>query len=379
MTIRDRINNMALKELETLIDIPSESGNEQEIIKYLENRFALMGFRTEHQEVMGGRYNLLVNPVESPLIITAHVDTVSHDVEGEECLRRVDGNIVYGRGAVDIKGGITSIIVAMELLREEGFEGRDLPFTLAFTVDEEKEGRGSQVLAAHFKNSRGAIILEPTELTLGVAQAGSIELFLNFYGRPSHGGEINRGDNAIKRAMNFFQELERLPVLQEEDELVGKAGYNIQWIGGGEKDILIVPAYCQSVVDIHILPRQDIDEVKEVIEQLIEQFGDLDAEYLDLSPSFFLSREESVIKLMQEAGEATLNTTLPFTGVRSWTDAEPLFAEGIPPVIFGPGELSVGHTPFEHVDIEEVVSAGYILAESVRKASMVSEPYRITP
>lgn len=371
MKIRDRLYNLALKELETLIDMPSESGDELEVLKYLEERFNYMGLSTEHQEVLGGRYNLLVNPVESPLIITAHVDTVPEEVEGEKCLRRVDGDIVYGRGAVDMKGGITSTIVAMELLMEEGALEGDLPFTLAFTVDEEKEGRGSQVLAASYKNSRGAIVLEPTDLMLGVAQAGSIELFLNFYGRPSHGGELYRGDNAIKRAMKFFYELEKLPVLQNEDELVGSAGFNVQWIKGGEKDILIVPAYCQAVVDVHILPRQDIEEVKEDVEQLIEQFGDVDAEYLDLSPSFFLSREEAVVKLMQNAGLASSGSEPGFKGVRSWTDAQPLFSEGIPPVIFGPGDLSVAHTPFEHVSLEEIVSAGHILAETVRKASFV--------
>ncbi len=368
--MREKIFDRAQRELEALLNISSETGNEYEILRYLEDRFRFMGLQVERQPVLQDRYNLLVNHQPDSLLITAHVDTVPEVIEGQRCARYHDGDLVFGRGAVDVKGSIAASIVAVEqFLLEEDIQ--ETPsFSLAFTVDEERGGKGAEMLAAYL-DARAAVVLEPTELQLGVAQSGSLEAQLTVYGSPAHGGEFDMGENAIKRAVEFLESLGRLPFLLERDDLVGPAGFNLQWLRGGQKNALVVPLKCQAVIDFRILPHQDVKTIQGMLEEFADDFGRVEVKYLDVSPSFNISLEEPVVQLFREAGQAALGDDIPLVGIRSWTDAQPLYSAGITPVIFGPGKLAVAHTPYEFVDLKEVVSASRILAETMRRTSMV--------
>lgn len=365
----EKLFNLAQRELETLLNIPSETGTEYEILRYLEDRFRFMGLDVERQPVLQDRYNLLVNHRPDSLLITAHVDTVPEVIEGQRCVRSRDGDLVFGRGAVDVKGSIAATIAAVEQFLEEDIQ--EAPsFSLAFTVDEERGGKGAEILAASLE-SKAAVVLEPTDLQLGIAQAGSMESLVTVYGSPAHGGEFGMGENAIRRALKFLEEMETLPFLLESDEFVGPAGFNLQWLRGGQKNALVVPLKCEAVVDFRILPHQDVNELRLVLEQFAERFGRAEVKYLDISPSFSISEDDPVVHLFREAGQAAVGNDIPLAGIRSWTDAQPLYSAGVTPVIFGPGSLSVAHTPYEVIDLKDVVTASRILAETMKRVSLV--------
>lgn len=356
-----------LNELETLVDINSESGKEHELLRYLDDRFQGMGLETTYQPVIQDRYNLVVNPQENTLLITGHVDTVPEVLENRKCYRYTKDDLVYGRGAADTKGGIAALIIAIETFLQENSTGKEeLPFTLAFTVDEENEGTGAEVLAENI-NCRSAIVLEPTDLKVATAQAGSVELYLDVFGEPAHGGKWDEAESAVKRTIKIINQMENLPFVNEYDELLGPGGYNLQWLKGGQKHALIVPSRCEAVIDFRVLGHQDVEEIMDVLETYLGNFELVDLEFQEYSPSFSISPEEPVVNLLKDSAATALGQEISHCGFKSWTDAQPLYEAGVTSVIFGPGSLNLSHTPHEHISVHEVFSATLILTETVRR------------
>src|SRR5262245_16706663 len=113
-----------------LIDIESITGNEGPVGEVLYKELSRMGYQARKMQVEGLRLNLMATPPEQPhpaIFFSTHMDTVPPFIPSSE-----DATRVYGRGACDAKGIITSQIAAATRLREEGiFVG------LLFLVGEE--------------------------------------------------------------------------------------------------------------------------------------------------------------------------------------------------------------------------------------------------
>ncbi|MDH7578998.1 MAG: M20/M25/M40 family metallo-hydrolase [Bacillota bacterium] len=363
--VKDKIDLLQLQEtLLRLIEIPSESGAEEPLLQYLEKRLARLDLPLVRQDVAPGRSNLVLNPLPEPaLLLDAHADTVPVVIEGRPCLTRVEGRRIFGRGSADVKGGIAALIFALELLKETGGDLSNWPVTVVFTVDEEQDAIGSAGAAASFRPAE-VIALEPTGLAICPAQAGSITASIKLTGHPAHGSEMETGTNAIQQAIELLSELKELPFLRAEHPVLGKNNFNIQKINGGTTE-LVVPQFCELKIDFRILPEQEIQEIAQELALFLTARG---AEYtfLDFSPPFEFESDLPVIKRLQEGARAVLGRHLDLSGFRSWSDAENFTETGVPAIVFGPGNLAVSHTPFEHVDLEEVRLAAHILAALFR-------------
>jgi acetylornithine deacetylase/succinyl-diaminopimelate desuccinylase len=355
------------EELSRLVAIRSESGYEQGILAYLEERLQALGFPPFRQNVLGDRFNLIWTPHPRPkILLSAHVDTVPTFGHPELYSPRIEKGRLYGRGSVDTKAGIASILIALELAREKGMEAPNC--AVAFTVDEEQEGLGSKILPEAVW-AEGAVVLEPTELMICPAEAGSIEVRIEIIGTQAHGGNFEAGENPIIKAVSLIQAFEGLSFIQGYHPLVGKGGFNIMEIKGGG-NALIVPERCELFMDFRILPGQD---VKEVMGELIRLFEreKVKAEFVDVDPPFELKEEEPVVRLMKQAYRRALGEEPRIGGIRSWTDAGYLVSGGIPSVVFGPGELAVAHTPWENVELSEVIAATKVLYHVIEEVSNI--------
>lgn len=370
---RDRLAFVAGKELQRLLEISSVSGEEREMLAYLEKRCRAMGLHTRHQPVAGAGHNLLVNPLPEPgLIITAHTDTVPEVINGNGCRYEIVGERYYGRGAADAKGGIAALLAAMHELFEKGDLGtKDLPpVTFAFTVDEEQEGRGSEELAR--LGGSAAVVIEPTDLKVCIAQSGSVTVHLRVYGRSAHGGEYECGENAVFRAIELLDRLKRLPALNRQHPLIGEGGYNLQMIKGGGTE-MAVPGQCELILDFRVLPGQEPEEVQNAVDNLLSEYGGVESKWVDVSGSYEIDKDEPVVSLMRACFREALGEEPCLGGIRSWTDGENLFCSGKRPVVFGPGNLPVSHTEEEYIELPEVVKAAGVLACLITGARWLKE------
>lgn len=352
-------------ELSRLVAIKSESGKEHEVLTYLEHRLESLGFLPFRQKVVEDRYNLIWTPHSHPKVLfSAHVDTVPDFGHPDLYFPRIEEGRLYGRGSVDTKAGIAAIILALEIARERGIKVNDC--AVAFTVDEEQEGLGSKVLPEAIR-ADGAIVFEPTELMVCTAEAGSIEVRIEIIGTQAHGGDFEAGDNSIIKAISLIEAFKDLSFIKGYHPLIGRGGFNIMEIKGGG-NALLVPQRCELSVDLRILPGQDVEGAKEELTRLFEREG-VNVEFVDLDPPFELKKDEPIVRLIERAYEKALGEEPSIAGIKSWTDAGHLVSSGIPSVVFGPGKLAVAHTPWEHVELNEVVAATKVIYHIIEEVS----------
>src|SRR5919112_3205810 len=124
-----------------LIDIPSVSGEELEVGRFLASYLEGLGYRVELQEVEAGRSNVLATTgARARVVLSTHMDTVPPFIASGE-----DETHIEGRGACDAKGIIAAQVEACERLRAGGFR----EVGLLFTVDEELGSLGARAANGH--------------------------------------------------------------------------------------------------------------------------------------------------------------------------------------------------------------------------------------
>src|ERR1700722_14584867 len=167
------------KLLSTLLRIPSPSGEEAPVLRFLEAYLVQHGVNVERQQVRKGRYNLIAygrGHHQPSVLLNTHVDTVpAAGTAGLVPHRR--GTFLYGRGACDAKGSVVAILLAFIAIRKLGGP-EHIPVDLCFTVGEESTGDGSERYAQDCQKHVWAIVGEPTSLSIVNCHAGFVELAL---------------------------------------------------------------------------------------------------------------------------------------------------------------------------------------------------------
>ncbi|MEN2996084.1 MAG: M20/M25/M40 family metallo-hydrolase [Acetomicrobium sp.] len=82
--------------------------------------------------------------------------------------------------------------------------------------------------------------------------------------------------------------------------------------------------------------------------------------------------EVPIARKLKEVASAKLGLSLQTGAFKSWSDAEPYVTAGIPAIVFGPGKLSISHTPFEHISLGEMDVASRILTAFLASLTDIS-------
>jgi len=104
------------------------------------------------------------------LLLCAHVDTVNVEGMTDPHAPRVDGDLLYGRGAYDMKAGVAAALIAAREAARLGLAG---DVVVAAVADEEHASLGVQE-ALRALHADAAIVTEPTELEIAVAHKGFV-------------------------------------------------------------------------------------------------------------------------------------------------------------------------------------------------------------
>ncbi|MFN2456239.1 MAG: M20/M25/M40 family metallo-hydrolase [Pyrinomonadaceae bacterium] len=310
-----------------LIDIPSMTGEENEVGVFLSSYLQDLGYKVERQKVADDRFNVIATTAVSPRVVfSTHMDTVPPYIVSSEDEKRI-----YGRGACDAKGIIAAQIHAAERLRSQGVN----EIGLLFTVDEETGSLGAQV-ANKNKPSRPPEYLingEPTDNKLARATKGSLRLTLKTSGRASHSAYPEQGNSAIEKLLDTLARVRKSE--WPRDEILGETTCNIGLISGGTR-ANVVPASAQAVLQLRLV--SDAGPVKAILETAIE--GRAEVEYLS---------EHDPVQLLTVDG-------LEQCVVRFTTDI-PYLSQWGTPLLLGPGSILNAHTDHEFVDKGELTEA----------------------
>lgn len=336
----------------TLISIPSPTGKEMTILSWLSRYIKGMGLNIMWQKVDGERSNLLAWRGCPSLLIATHIDTVPAWGHPHAFSPKIERNKIYGRGAIDTKGQISALLLAIKMTQT--------PCAIALFVDEELEAKGSELFYIPKEmDIKEAIVLEPTGLNLAATEAGSIEVFLRIEGKSAHGAVPCKGKNAIETFCEFYRDLKQLPFLQYTHPLFSNVDVNIGRISGGI-DCQLVAEGCEAEIDIPVLPGIDIDEAMDQITQLLGDYK-IYFEVKSKDAPWEVLPHELAVKGLESCIDKVLKRRPSYIGMPAWTDASNLIKKGIPTIVFGAGDLALAHTKEEHADLDELLNLSLIL------------------
>lgn len=362
---------------------------EQAVAEYIAQYLRNIGIETHMEEVVPGRPNV-IGIIDSgkpgkTLLFEGHTDVVTegnrdawkYDPFGAEI---INGRM-YGRGTNDTKGNLACMITACQslLLDQETFTGKII---LCIPCDEE----GMMLGIKHFIKQGwadgvdGAIICEPEENQVCIAQRGAIRLRVDIYGKMAHGAISWSGVNPNWRMARFITEMEKLE--KEEQLRLGEDPF-LKWPTitptilrapvKGDAQINVIPDHCMTTLDIRTVPAQDHDELLAKIEAIIERMKAEDPDFkveltvLDNRPATATEKDEPVVQAIYQAVKEVLEIEPRYNGVPGATDGTFLHVHGVPIVTIGAGDREIPHQIDEYVDIEELAETTAIY----RKAALL--------
>ena len=321
-----------------LIDIPSPSGEEGEVGRFLAAHLGALGYAVESQEVAEGRANVIATTGARPrVVLSTHMDTVPPSIASSE-----DEEFIRGRGACDAKGIIAAQIAASERLRAEGFK----EVGLLFTVDEELGSIGARAANEHAlaRDCEFLINGEPTGNKLAVGSKGSLRVRLACEGRAAHSAYPEHGDSAIEKLLDVLADVRACA--WPADEFFGETTCNVGTVAGGTRPN-VIPAEAEAVLQLRLVTESG--EVKKILERAIA--GRARVEYLSVAEPVRMRAVEGF-----ESEVVRFTTDIPY--LTNW---------GVP-LLLGPGSILDAHTAHEKVskrELEESVELYVRLARSL--------------
>ncbi len=353
------------------LDSINPPGQEHAVADVLAARARAWGLEVQIQPVADGRPNVLVRlpgAGQAPtLLYCGHLDTVPPGEvpweHGPLSGDLVDG-LLWGRGASDMKGGLTTMLVAMAALRQANVR---LPgdLVLAAVVGEEVDCAGSRhYLARGGMNGVGWLVVsEPTDLDLVVAHRGALWLEASTIGKTAHGSMPHLGVNAILHMMELIARLRGWEHPWQPHLLLEPPTLSVNTIAGGIKTN-VIPDVCRTTIDIRTLPGQDHAEVLRGLDNLADQLSasvpDFRAQFrvLNDQPPVQTPIDDPLIQAAQRASGIAFGGERPVRGATYYTDASVLQPPtGVPTLIMGPGDDKLAHQPNEFVSVQALSAA----------------------
>ncbi len=332
----------------------------------IEAHFKKHGVACHIDQWAGNRANVMAH-IQSTgrrpaLLFVCHLDVVGPGQEPWKYppfeAREANGKI-YGRGAVDMKGGTASAVAA---ICETVASGAELQGDIVFaaTAGEETDGAGITRFmqeSGRLPKPGGVIIPEPTDFAVITAHRGLLWLEITTKGKAVHSSMPQHGVNAIMSMRRVLDELEHYEVAFDPHPLLGACSVSVNTIRGGEA-MNIVPDSCSIGIDIRTLPRQNLDAIRHDLERLLAKIR-ADAPHFDghVSTDRAVEAMETdpeceFVKAFCEAVDVDLTNAVGFT-----TDGPHLVPLGAPIVIYGPGKPGLCHQVDEHIALGDMETA----------------------
>jgi acetylornithine deacetylase len=368
----------------------SITGNEANFVAYLERQIRALGLSdVATAEFLPGRPNVWGKRkgtgTGKRLLFIGHTDTVH--VEGwrehwagtareDPFGAAVIDGAVWGRGAGDLKAGISASLAALSLLDRAGVRlAGDISF--AFVGDEESGQPGTgisagikdfveRIEAGEIARPDFVVYVEPTRLSIFPAQIGFFIADITITGKSAYFGVPELGKDALRAGHAVMSALWKHSdeiAARAEHPLIGRSFLLITGLSGG--GYIAVPERCTLSLIRKLLPGEPLDTAAAEIETAVRVAIADPAIKVEISypagrdhplggTAAEIDAERSEVSLLSAAMAGAMAGRGAIEGAPFWSEA-PFFVNrlGIPAVYCAPGDIRNCHTYDEHVDIEE--------------------------
>lgn len=282
--------------------------------------------------------NLHFDPALPTVLLNSHHDTVKpnsgYTLNPFEPIEK-EGKL-YGLGSNDAGGALVCLLMVFK-----SFYRSKLPFNLCLVASAEEEISGKNGIALainHLPDISLAIVGEPTEMKLAVAEKGLIVLDCVMHGEAGHAARKN-GKNAIELVLDDLQFLKNYR-FDKVSETLGEVNLSVTQINAGSQHN-VIPDRCEFVVDVRTTDAYTNEEVVQILDDAVT--ADVTPRSTRLQPSGIPVDHPLVTtarKLNIETfGSPTLSdqALMPFLSVK-----------------IGPGKSERSHTADEFIYLSEI-------------------------
>ena len=208
-----------------------------------------------------------------------HVDVVppGNGWASDPFVPEIKGDLLHGRGAVDMKGSIAAFVAALhDIPKDAG------TISLIITGDEEGPAiHGTRALITHMQK-RGSIpdyclVGEPTSVNrlgdmMKIGRRGSVNMWISVAGTQGHVAYPHLADNPIPRLIAILAEIEAI-TLDDGTDWFQASNIEVTDLHVGNKATNVIPAKAEARLSIRFNDLQNGDALVLRLRELVERHG----------------------------------------------------------------------------------------------------------
>jgi len=337
-----------------------------------DNRYSLLAVRRGSSAAKGqeGR----------SLMLNGHIDVVPPgDLESwndDPLSGKYEQGRVYGRGALDMKGGLAAGITALKLLLDLGYHNRG-DLLISSVCGEETGGCGAFALVESGVKAGGCIILEPTQLKICHLQSGCHTFRITIKGRSIHACMAFKGESAIDKFFPIYEALKKMDrkrheqfspdLAQNYENPLNIAPFSVGTVNAGDWPSS-VPDRLEAHGRMGIFPGETVEEMHAEFETTVKEAAAQDpwlAEnrplvewYEGLFEPASTDITGNLVTSLAASHQQITGREVQYEAATYGSDMRIFSIYGkIPTVLYGPGDVSLAHTVNEHIEIDQALEA----------------------
>lgn len=370
---------------QSLIRIKSYSGQEEEIIKFIEQKMKALGYDEVIIDSMGNLLGRIGNGKKS-ILFDSHVDTVAVNDEAEWDIPPFSGNIIdgylHGRGSVDMKSSVAASVYAGAIAKQMGFASGKTVYVSCTVFEEDCDGENLKHLFKELNLKPGYVVIcEPSNNKIALGHKGKVQISIKTQGISAHGSAPEKGVNAIYEMAEIIQRVEKVNArLMKQDAPRGTLV--MSQISSTSASLNAVPSECEVYLDRRTVPGETEDAIKKEMDQLIQgrkatwEVGNLhrkswtgmDIKYEPFHPAWKIDMGHELTQACIAAYRESFGSEPAEYDFWDFsTNAVTPVSLGIPTIGFGPGEYKLAHMRNENCKVEQIIDACGFYARLIDK------------
>ncbi len=326
--------------LKQLITTPSFSKEEDKTAEIIEQYFKEKNIPTNRLLNNVWVVNKHFNSAKSTILLNSHHDTVKPNPQytRDPFAPVIEDNKLYGLGSNDAGGCLVSLIAAFVHFYNK--ENLNYNIVLAATAEEEISGKnGIEIVLPLLPAIEFAIVGEPTQTNLAIAEKGLLVLDCTAYGKAGHAAR-EEGENALYKALKDIEWFRNFQ-FPKVSETLGTIKMSVTSIATENKAHNVVPAQCTFVVDVRVTDAYTHEEILEKIQQHVS---------CEVKPRSLRMRS-SKIDINHPIVQAGIKLGKITYGSPTTSDAALI---NVPVLKCGPGDSARSHTADEFIYLDEI-------------------------
>ncbi|MCB9033288.1 MAG: M20 family metallo-hydrolase [Chitinophagales bacterium] len=325
--------------LKSLIETPSYSKEEKVAAKIVRDFLKQNKIAFETSENNTWSKNKHFDVSKPTILLNSHIDTVKPVSTWKKNPHKATSTKekLYGLGSNDAGAALVCLLGTFLHF----YDKEDLKYNLIFaaTAEEEISGaNGVALLEEVIKSCSFAIVGEPTEMKMAVAEKGLMVIDAVVKGKSGHAAR-NEGINAIYKTMTDLDWIQNYQ-FKKINSVLGPIKMTVTQINAGTQHN-VIPDTCNYVIDIRSIPEYTHEQILEILT------GNLKAEIKPrstrLNPSAIAEDHPIAVAADKLAIEKFGSSTLSDQALLS-----------IPSVKIGPGKSERSHTADEYIEFAEI-------------------------